>query len=126
MARHLPESGRDGRELSVLLLLLGKVRQTGEEEHGYGQEHEQQAQLLVALVERVAEALQAGGVARQLEDAQDPEHAEEREHAPEPVRLLHQALQRLVVEQQRDVEGQDRDQVDDVEGSFQELGLVRR
>ena len=65
-------------DLSVALLvvqLLGEVDEGGEGEDGHGHEDEQQPELLVGLLQRVEEGLQAGEMANQLENPQDSHHS---------------------------------------------------
>ena len=111
--RRPPERRRDARVGLVVFRLFGEVGQAGEHQHADGEEHDEQAELLVAALQRVAERLQAGRVARQLQDAQDPHDPEDLDDAPHAVEPL-RALVRLD-EAQRDEVGHDGQQVDDVE-----------
>ena len=58
-------------------LFLGEVREAGEDENADGDEHHEQAELLVAAPQSVAERLQADRVTRQLQYPQDPHDAED-------------------------------------------------
>ena len=109
----------------VLAVLLRKVGETGEDEDGDGQEHEQQAELFVRVTEGEAEALQAGGVSRQLQDAQDSHDTEDGDHPAhvvEPGRLGATRFEG----KQRHVERHDRQKVYDVHDTFEKLPLVGR
>ncbi len=61
----------------VLLVLLCKVAEAGKDEDAHGQEEHEEAELLVAVLQGEGDGLEAGGVARQLEDAHDPHDAED-------------------------------------------------
>lgn len=104
-----------------MLLFFGEVGQAGEQENGNGEKHHEQAELLVAALERVAERLEAGGVARQLEDPEYAQHTEQGEHAPRVIEIF--VL--LRGEHERDVVGQYGDEVDEVEQALDELQLAR-
>ena len=93
----------------VLLLLLREVDKRGEGEHGHGDEHDQQAELLVGLLEGAEERLESGKVSNELEDSKnsgDANQAEDFSGLADDVELGQ------VVDQERDEVGQDGEQVD--------------
>lgn len=67
-----PESLGDGAEGSALLVLLGKVHETGEDEDAHGQEEHEEAEFLVAVLEGVTQTLETCRVSGQLEDPENP------------------------------------------------------
>ena len=92
--RRPPERVRDARVLLRVGVLLGEVGEAREHEDADGEEHDEQAELLVAALQRVAERLESGRVARQLQDAQDPHDPEDLHDATHVVEAL-RALVRL-------------------------------
>ena len=118
-----PEGGGDGGELGVGHLALREVAEGGEDEDAHGDEHEEEAELLVAVADGEAEALEAGGVSRQLQDPEDPHHAEDL-HDPLDVLVLLLAQEGVLLEEERDVVGEDGENVDDVEAALEEGPLV--
>lgn len=120
-----PEGLRYTDKLRIFFFLFGKIGQRGEDEHAHREEEHQQAELLVRVAQREAERLQAGGVARQLEDTQDTHDAEHLHHAAHVLELIGGVLIRLE-QKQRDEVRQDGEQVDDVQPALEELPLVGR
>ena len=59
---------------------LRRTAKAGEDEDTDGEEGDEQTELLVAAMERVSERLEPGGMACQLEDAEDPHDAEDLDH----------------------------------------------
>jgi len=93
----------------VLLFLLGKVDERGEGEHGHGDEHDQQAELLVSLLESAEERLEPSKVSHQLEDSQDSGDADQ---TKDLAGLADDVELGQVVDQERDEVGQDGKEVD--------------
>jgi len=104
--RRPPERARDADEVRARLVLLGEVDEAREDEDLDGEEHHEQAELLVAALQRVAERLQSGGVARQLEHAQDPKDAQQLDETRE---VLEVSGGVRLVDAERDVVRQDGD-----------------
>ena len=77
---------------------------------------------MVGVLDGEAEALEAGGVAAQLEDPEDPHHSEDLDDSLDSVVLL--ALHLGVQKDQGDEVGEDRQDVDDVETALEEVPLV--
>ena len=119
-----PEGGRDGGEAGRVVLALGEVGEAREDEHAECEEEHEQAELLVRALQREAERLQARRVARELQHAQDAQHAEQLEHAAY-VRDRLGARPVYLDQEERDVEGQDRDHVHRVQELQQKLALPR-
>ena len=120
--RRPPERFRDARELAVLVL-LGEVCEAGEHEDADGEEHDQQTELLVAAPQRVPERLQTDRVAREF---QDPQNAHDPEYLDDPANVLELfGAVAVLVQTEWYVVWNDGEQVDAVEGSFEELLLVR-
>ena len=103
--------------LRIVLDALGVVDERREHDDAEDEEEDEEAELVRARLERVNEDLQAARVARQLEEAHDADDAEELQN----VVLLLQARQQEV-----EVERERRDDVDDVDGSADEVELVGR
>jgi len=122
--RRPPERGRDAGELRARLVLLGEIDEAGEDEDFDAEEHHEQTELLVATTERVAERLQPNRVPSQLQYPEDAHDAEDLYDAADVVEMVG-ALAGLV-EAERDVVGQDGEQVDSVERALEELALGRR
>ena len=119
-----PERLGDAAKQRVLLVLLRKVAEAGEDEDAHGEEEHEQAQLLVAVLQREAEGLEAGGVARQLEDTQDPHDAKHLDDAADLLKLF-----RVLVgldEEEGDKVGEDGEHVDDVHAALDKGQLVGR
>ena len=121
--RRPPERTRNAHEVRSRLVLLGEVDEAGEDEDLDGEEHHQQAELLVAALQREAERLQPGGMARQLEHSQDSKDAQKLDEAGEVVEMIGGVG---LVDAEWHVVGQDGDQVDHVESAPDELAAVRR
>ena len=121
--RRPPERARDAREVAARLVLLGEVDEAGEDEDLDGEEHHEQAELLVAALEREAEGLQAGGVARQLEHSEDSKDAQQLDEARQVVEVLGSVR---LVDAERHVVREDGDDVDDVQRAANEPTAVRR
>lgn len=83
-----PERSRDAGEVGARLVFFGEVDETGKDEDLDGEEHHQQAELLVAALERVAEGLKSGGVAGQLEHAEDSKDAQQLDEACEVMEMM--------------------------------------
>ena len=121
--RRPPERARDAREVGARLVLLGEVDEAGEDEDLDGEEHHEQAELLVAALKREAERLQAGGVARQLEHSEDSKDAQQLDEAREVVEVFGGVR---LVDAERHVVRQDGDDVDDVQRAADKPAAVRR
>jgi hypothetical protein len=118
--RSPPERGRNRRELGLEFLLLSEVGQARKQQNTNGQKHHEHAELFVALLERVAERLQAGRVPRQLEYTQYSQDSKHLNHTACIVKVL----VALIEYEQREKVGQDGDQVDHVQTALEELPLV--
>ena len=117
-----PEGGWNAGERSLLHLSLGEVAEAGEDEDPHGDEHEQQAELLVAVSDGEAETLQSGGMSGELQDPEDPEDPED---LNDSLDILVLALLHLVLhEEEGDVVREDGEDVNDVEASLDEGPLV--
>ena len=115
--RRPPERVGDARVGLRVVVLLGEVGEAREHEDADGEEHDEETELLVAALQRVAERLKAGRVARQLEYPQDSHDPEDLDDAPHVVEAL-RALVRLD-EAERDEVRHDGQQVNDVERTLQ-------
>jgi len=62
-----PVGVHHGGEAGIVGVLFEDVGQGGEDEHAHGHEEHQEAQLLVGVLQREAQALQAHAVASQFE-----------------------------------------------------------
>ena len=63
-----PERVRDADELLPVVLTLGEEGEAGEDENAHRDEHEQQAELLVRVLDGEAQTLESCGMSCQLED----------------------------------------------------------
>ncbi|KAF3855053.1 hypothetical protein F7725_023108 [Dissostichus mawsoni] len=72
-----PKGVRDAAKVGSVLLCLGEVDSTGEQDDSNEQKEDQQSQLSHAGLERLPQNLQSFGVSRQLED---PEHSDQTDH----------------------------------------------
>ena len=117
-----PERGGNAGEGSLLHLSLSEVAEAGEDEDPHGDEHEEQAELLVAVPDGEAETLQSGGMSGELQDPEDPEDSED---LNDSLDVLVLALLHLVLhEEEGDVVREDGEDVNDVEAAFDEGPLV--
>ena len=106
------------------VLLLGEVDEAGEGEHHHEDEREEEPELPAGAPDGVEERLEAGEVAHQLEDPQhlgDPHQPDDLAGLADDVELGDD-----VVEDDVDEVGEDGEQVDEVHGLHEELGLLRR
>ena len=62
--------------------LLGKVYEGGEGEDGHGHQDEEEAELLVSLLEGVEQGLETSEVSDQLVNSQDPHHFDQSDYLP--------------------------------------------
>ena len=62
-----PEGGGDGGEPRVLLVLLGKVTEGGEDENTHGQEQHQQAEFFVTILQCEGYGLEACRMPRNIQ-----------------------------------------------------------
>ena len=118
-----PEGARDAGELCVRHVFLGEVDKAGEDKDLDGQEHHEQAELLVAALERVTEGLESGGVPGQLEHTEDSKYAQQLDDTREVLEVCGGVG---LADAQRYVVRQDCDQVDHVERAADEPAAVRR
>jgi len=121
--RRPPERGRDAGELRARLVLLGEIDEAGEDEDFDAEEHHEQTELLVAALERVAERLEPGRVAGQLEHAEDSKDAQQLDDTRKVVEMFGGVR---LVDSERDVVRQNGDEIDDVERTADEPAAVRR
>ena len=68
--------------IAIRDLLLSEVDEAGVGEDGHGDDDEEEAELLVGLLEGVEQGLEAGKVSDQLEDPEDPHHSHQPDHLP--------------------------------------------
>ena len=84
----------------------------------------EESQLLVAALERVSERLESGGVPGQL---QYPQYAHDPEDLDDPADVLELFGAAVGLDEpERDVVGQDGEEVDDVQRALEERPLARR
>ena len=82
-----PKSLGDTAEQGLLLVLFRKITQTGENEDAHGQKEHEEAELLVRVLEREAERLEAGRVAGQLEDPEDTHDPKHLDYPPDLLKV---------------------------------------
>jgi len=111
----VPEGRRNRCEVGAVDVLLGVEHDGGEDDDGHGQREDEEAQLAGAGLERVAEDPQSLRVARELEDAEDAEHAQ-RDEGPAHVVV--------VGDPESDVVRHDGHHVDDAHHRPHELAAV--
>ena len=117
-----PERGWNACEGSLLHLSLREVAEAGEDEHPHGDEHEEEAELLVAVTDGEAETLEASGMSGELQDPQNSHHSED---LNDSLHVLVLALLHLVLhEEEGDVVRENGEDVNDVEASLEEGPLV--
>ena len=117
-----PEGGWNACEMSITDFSLREVAEAGEDEDAHGHEHEEEPELLVAVTDGEAQTLEASRVPGELQDPQNSHDSEDLDHTLDVLVL---ALVHLVVHQeQRDVVGEDGEDVNDVEASLEEGPLV--
>ena len=108
-------------EHRVRLVLLQGVRQPGHDEHAHADSHCEEQQLSLTVTESVAQGLEARDMTRQLEDPQDPQNSED-------LRSLGDVLQRVLggqpVEELGNVEGEDAQNIDNIEGGEEKVNLL--
>lgn len=97
------------------------VDHSGKDEDTKGQEDDEQEEFIGAGTERVAEDTETHKVAGQLEDS---ENTDESDNTEEPQDILG-SFGGETTQAHLQIEGQDGDKVDDVEGAFEEFQLVR-
>ena len=117
-----PEGSGDAGEQRLRLLPLSEVGEAGEDKNTHGEEHKKQAEFLVGILDCEAKALEPGGVARQLENAQHSHHSEDLYHSFDVLVLLpaHVGL----YQEEGDEVWEDGKHVNDIEAAFEELPLV--
>ena len=93
---------------------LSIIDEAGEDDHAENEEEDEQGELLRTRLERVDEDLQAGRVAGQLEQPQDPNYGEEFQN----VGILD--VFEVVLQQHVAVKAQGGDEVDPVQGRLNE------
>jgi len=103
-------------------LLLSEVDQAGVGQDGHGDDDEEEAELLVGLLEGVEQGLEAGKVSDQLEYPEDPHHSHQPDHLPSLTDDL-EVLQPL--QQQREIERDNGADVNDVHRVSDKLYFVR-
>lgn len=96
------------------------VDHSGKDEDTKGQEDDKQEEFIGAGTQGVAEDTETHKVAGQLEDSED---TDESDHTEEPQDILG-SFGGETTQAHLQIEGQDGDKVDDVEGAFEELQLV--
>jgi len=117
-----PERCGDATEQLLVVLLLGEVGEAGEDEDANGEEHHEQAELLVAPVEGVAEGLEPSGMTSQLQDPQDAHDPEDLNDPPDVLELFRTLVG--LDQHEGDVVGKDGEQVYDIHGSLHEYQLA--
>ena len=113
-----PQADRDRLEVvrRVVLDALGVEDERREDDDAEHEEEDEQAELVRRRLERVDEDLEAGRVARQLEEAHDADDAEELEDVVVDVHVVEDAV---------DEERQRRHDVDDVHRAPDEVQPLR-
>lgn len=96
------------------------VDHSGKDEDTKGQEDDEQEEFIGAGTEGVAKDTETHKVAGQLEDSED---ADKSDNAEEPQDILG-SFGGQTTQAHLQIEGQDGDKVDDVEGAFEEFQLV--
>ena len=102
------------------VIFLSKVDEAGEGEHGHRDQHEQQPQLLVGLLQGRQQRLEPGEVSDELENPQDPHHADEADYLAglaDDLEILQPG------EDEREIEGDDGEKIDKVHRAFHKLHL---
>ena len=102
--------------------LLGKVDQGGEGEDGHGHQDEEEAELLVSLLEGVEQGLETSEMSDQFVNSQDSHYFDQSDDLPSLPDDL-EVLQPL--QQQREIERDDGADVDDVHRVSDKLDFVR-
>lgn len=100
---------------------LSIVDHSGKDENTKGQEDDEQEEFIGAGTKCVAEDTETHKVAGQLEDS---ENSDESDNSEEPQDILG-SFGGETAQAHLQIEGQDGDKVDDVEGAFEEFQLVR-
>ena len=98
--------------------LLGKVYEGGEGEDGHGHQDEEEAELLVCLLEGVEQGLESSEMSDQLINSQDSHHFDQTDYLsclPDDLEVL-QPLQ-----EEREEERNDGEEVDHVHGAADEF-----
>ena len=108
----------------LVAVLLPDIGEAGEDEHPHDDHEAEEPELLVRVLERGAECLEARDVAAEAEDPEDPHDPEDLGHPPHLVLVLPGALH--VAQGQGDEVGHDPEQVDHVHPLLEELPLVGR
>ncbi len=119
-----PERLRDGPEGCVVLVLLGKVDERRENEDAHAEEEEQEAHLLVGVLERVSQGLEAGRVPGQFEDPEDTHDSEHLDNAPDALKAPAPLLG--LDEEQGEEIGHDGQYVYHIHSTLDKLPLVGR
>ena len=112
-----PEPDRDGCEVVFWVELgpLGVEDERGEDDDEENEEEDEERELVCAGLERVDEDLETGRVSGEFEEPHDADDAEEFENL---VLLLQEGHQKV------EIEGQNGDEIDDVDRSADEYELV--
>jgi len=118
-----PERARDAHEVRARLVLFGEVDEARKDENLDGEEHHEEAELLVAALEGVAERLEPGGVPGQFEHAEYPKYAEQLDEARQIVKVFGGVR---LVDAERHVVRQNCDEIDHVKRAADEPATVRR
>ena len=116
LAGHVP--GPVGAVVTVRHLLLREVDQAGVGEDGHGDDDEEEAELLVGLLESVEQGLEASKVSDQLEYPQYPHHSHQADHLPRLTDDL-EVLQPL--QQDRQVERNDSEEIDQIHRVLEDI-----
>lgn len=98
-----PKRLRYADELGAGFLLLGKVRQTRENQHAHREEQHQQPEFLVRVTQRETQRLQPGRVPSQLQNTKDTHDTEDLYHTPHILELIRCVLVRFEQEQRHEI-----------------------
>ena len=126
-SRKVPEGSRNGdKGTGLVVCLLCKEDERGEADDADEEKEHEEAELAIRARERVSERLQAGRVTRELQHAEDAQHTQDLQDAPQVRKALHRRCLHREVHELRHVVRHDRREIDEVHRADHKAQLPRR